>query len=234
MVKVFAIILAGGIGSRSKSSTPKQLLNINGSSLLELTIKKFDSNINIHEIIVVVNKEFSTWNLVESLKDKYHKVNSIVIGGNSRRESTFNGLKEISVDDSVVLIHDAVRPFVSHRTINNCVKSLVDYDAVYPAVSSADTIIEIDEEGLVKNIPLRKNMLRGQTPQGFKTSLIKKAHYYSLEDEKVDKEVTNDCGLITRYNLGKIKVVEGNRENIKITFPEDILLVERLYKNELN
>lgn len=225
---VYAVILGGGIGSRLKSNIPKQFLKIGDKTVLEHTIEKFNENRYIDDIILVINGKHRKVDLEKEILSNYEKVTHIVQGGKTRRESTYNGLKLIKDNDSLVLIHDSVRPFVSHKTINRCLDALKEYDAVYPAVPSADTIIRTNDELFVEDIPIRRYMMRGQTPQCFKTEIIKKAHLLAQDDEKVDEEVTNDCGLVQRYKLCKIKVTEGNRENIKITYPEDLILIQRL------
>jgi len=226
--KVYAVILGGGKGNRLKSNIPKQFLEIGEKTVLEHTIEKFNENNYIDNIILVMNANYKGIELEKKIINKYEKVIHIVCGGRTRRESTYNGLKIIEDNDSIVLIHDAVRPFVSHKTINRCIKALENYSAVYPAVPSADTLIQTNDSLFVENIPIRKYMMRGQTPQGFRIETIKRAHLLAQEDLKVDEEVTNDCGLVKRYELCKIKIVEGNRENIKITYPEDLVLIRQL------
>ena len=228
MKKVYAIILGGGKGNRLKSSIPKQFIEIGGKTVLEHTIEKFNENKYIDNIILVMNKDYNEVELEKKIMNKYGKIIGIVGGGKTRRESTYNGLKTIGYEDSIVLIHDAVRPFVSHKTINRCIEALEEYSAVYPAVPSADTLIQTKDSLFVDSIPIRKYMMRGQTPQGFKTDIIKKAHLLAQDDSKVDEKVTNDCGLVQRYDLCKIRVVDGNRENIKITYPEDYVLIQKL------
>lgn len=230
-VKIYAIILAGGKGKRSKSKIPKQYLKFSGKTVLEHTLEKFNNNTQVDEIIIVLNKNDITKEFETSLKTNYLKIKDIVhIVGGPRRLGVYKGLERIKESNSKVLVHDAVRPFVSQETIDNCIDALKEYDAVYPAVASADTIIEVDETGdYVKDIPIRKYMLRGQTPQCFAVGVLKRAHLLAQNDPKVDEEVTNDCGLISRYQLCPIKVVPGNRENVKITYPEDITMVLKMY-----
>lgn len=230
MSKVYAIILGGGIGTRLKSNIPKQFLQIGQKTVLEHTIEKFNENRNIDSIILVINSEYREISLENKILNEYKKVTHIVNGGKTRRESTYSGLKLIKESDAKVLIHDGVRPFVSHKTINRCIIELEKYSAVYPAVPSSDTLVQVNDELFVENIPIRKYMMRGQTPQGFRIEAIKKAHLLAQDDPKVDEEVTNDCGLIQRYNLCDIKVTDGNRENIKITYPEDLILIKKLFK----
>lgn len=128
-------------------------------------------------------------------------------------------------DEANVLIHDCARPFVTERILKECVEALKKYNAVDVAIPSADTIIKV-KDGVIESIPERKSLMRGQTPQCFKLSLIKKAHELS----KNDQNFTDDCGLIVKYGLGEVFVVEGDMENIKITYPSDIFMADRLFQ----
>ncbi|NMA74062.1 MAG: 2-C-methyl-D-erythritol 4-phosphate cytidylyltransferase [Bacteroidales bacterium] len=232
MNDVYAIILGGGIGARAQSKIPKQFLSLGNKSVLEQTIETFNNHNEVDAIVIVINPEFGQILKDLEISKKYKKVLHVVDGGTSRRESAYHGIKILPEQGCKVLIHDGVRPFVSQETISRCIMALDYHDAVYPAVESADTLVEVDDEFIVKKIPQRKYMMRGQTPQGFKIEIIKKAHLLSQNDPNVDDEVTNDCGLIYRYNLGNIKVVKGNRENVKITYPEDLAMIRRLYVDE--
>ena len=123
-------------------------------------------------------------------------------------------------------IHDCARPFLNDKIITDCVRALKTYVAVDVAIPSADTIIKINENNIIDSIPQRSKLKRGQTPQCFKLSIIKKAHELS----KNDANFTDDCGLIVKYNLGDVYVVDGDNENIKVTFPSDIFLADRLFQ----
>ena len=144
-------------------------------------------------------------------------------GGEQRKDSSYIGIHSVQEDEANVLIHDCARPFVSKKIINDCVEALKTYKAVGVAIPSTDTIIEV-ENNIIKSIPPRRKLMRIQTPQCFKLSLIKKAHELS----KNDKEFTDDCGLIIKHNLSEIYIVEGDRNNFKITYPEDFYLAEML------
>jgi len=225
--KVHAIILAAGKGERLGNKLPKQFLKISGKSVVEHTIDIFESHKKIDEITIVVHPLYKY--LIEDilLKRSYKKVKRVLEGGSSRKESSFIGISALE-DSDKVLIHDAVRPFVSERIITDCINALDKYKAVDVAIPSADTIIEINEKNFIKKIPERKNLLRGQTPQAFRVGLIKKAHIMSQEDGFND--VTDDCGLILKYNLADVFVVPGEESNIKITFKEDLYLADRLFQ----
>lgn len=226
--RVHAIILGGGSGNRAKLNVPKQFIKIGGKTVFEHTIEVFERHQLIDNIIVICPSTYRY--LVEEmvLKNRYKKVSKILNGGETRRESSFIGVSSIEEDEDIVLIHDAVRPFLSDRIINDCIKALEFYDAVDVAIPADDTIIRINDDNFIEDIPPRRYFMRGQTPQGFKVGVIKKAHQMALKDP--DVEVTDDCGLILRYNLTKILVIEGDRFNMKITFPEDIYLADKVFQ----
>ena len=144
------------------------------------------------------------------IKNSYKKVTKLLNGGAIRKESSFIGINAVDDEEANVIIHDCARPFLSQRIIDDCVNALEKYSAVDVAIPSADTIIKVKND-IIQKIPERKFLKRGQTPQCFKLSVIKKAHELS----KNDSNFTDDCGLIVKYGLGEVYVVEGEGENIK-------------------
>ena len=226
MSKNYAIILASGSGSRYGNELPKQFVKIAGKTILEHTIEIFENAPEIDNICVVITPEYRYVAENILLKNNYKKVVSLLNGGETRKDSSFIGISSIVEEDANVIIHDCARPFLSQRIIKDCVEALKNYDAIDVAIPTADTIIEVDEKNTIKNIPVRANLRRGQTPQCFKLSVIKKAHELS----KNDKNFTDDCGLIVKYNLCDVYVVEGEIENIKITYPSDIYMADRLFQ----
>lgn len=227
-MKNHAIILASGAGERFRDDKPKQFTKIAGKTVIEHTIEVFENSPLISDITIVITPEYRSF--MEDLLNKadYKKIKALLNGGETRKESSFTGIMSIVDDESCVIIHDCARPFVSERIIEDCVNALKKHDAVDVAIKSTDTIIEVDENNFIKSIPKRKNLRRGQTPQCFKTSLIKKAHKLSLEDE--ESEFTDDCGLVVKYGLAPVYVVEGEEKNIKITYPEDIFLADKIFQ----
>ncbi|MCV3396305.1 2-C-methyl-D-erythritol 4-phosphate cytidylyltransferase [Campylobacter sp. RKI_CA19_01116] len=221
----YAIILASGSGNRFGANKPKQFLKLAGKTILEHTIEIFESAENINKIILVIHPLYQEFIEELILQNKYTKIMKILKGGDSRKESSFIGINSIEDDEANVLIHDSVRPFLSHRIINDCIQALERYDAVDVAITSSDTLIEKNGNEIVA-IPDRENVLRGQTPQCFKLSLIKKAHLLSRRDDNF----TDDCGLIVKYDLAPIYIVNGDHRNIKITYPEDLILADKLFQ----
>ena len=234
-MKNYAIILASGTGERSGLEIPKQFIKIAGKTVIEHTLNIFQNNENIDRIIVVTNSDYIELVYQLASKNNFYKVCHVVRGGETRQQSSYIGLQavadelhDIAEDNAKVLIHDAVRPFVTDRIINDCIKALDSYKAVDVAITSADTIIKVNSENIIETIPQRKYLKRGQTPQAFDFQTIMKAHKLALDSN--DVEVTDDCGLITKFNPTDIYVVNGDDSNIKITYPIDISIADKLFQ----
>ena len=225
-MKTYGIILASGSGNRYGADLPKQFVKIAGKTILEHTIEIFEKAELIDEIIIVITPEYRTIAEEILIKNHYEKVSKLLNGGEIRKESSFIGISSINDEEANVIIHDCARPFLTQKIISDCIEALKIYNAVDVAIPSADTIIKVDENNVIQSIPHRESLRRGQTPQCFKLSTIKKAHELS----KNDSNFTDDCGLIVKYGLGDVFVVEGDVENIKITYPSDIFMADRLFQ----
>ncbi len=225
-MKNCAIILASGTGTRTGLDIPKQFYKLRGKTLLEYSIEAFENHKAISSIIIVSNPDYTE--LVKEISFKFLKVRAVINGGKTRQQSAYNGISALRgkwVDN--VLIHDASRPFVSSKIIDNCINALEKYPAVNIAVPVSDTIIETDENNMIKNVPLRASIKRCQTPQGFRYSVIKEAH--ELAQNENYNIATDDCSLVLRYDLAPVFAAEGDEKNIKITYPSDIILAEQIY-----
>ena len=225
VLKNYAIILASGTGTRYSNETPKQFVKIAGKTVLEHTIELFEKNSLIDLIIVVITPDYREFAEEIINKNSYHKIYSLVNGGETRKESSYLGISSINEEEANVIIHDCARPFLSQKIIEDCINALEKYSAVDTAIPTADTIIKVDNN-IIKEIPERRYLRRGQTPQCFKLSVIKKAHELSRDDSNF----TDDCGLILRYGLGDVYVVEGDNDNMKITYPSDIYVADRIFQ----
>ena len=231
MKKNLAIILAGGSGSRIKQDLPKQFLMLGDKTILQKSIEAFENHPAITHIFLVIHEEYvhKAGELVQA--GGYKKVLNILPGGPARQDSSRIGVMAAPpYEYENILIHDAARPFVTKKIIDDILDALETFSAVNVAIPSADTIIEIDDKNRVKKIPDRKYLRRVQTPQAFKSELIRRAHL--LAQEKGITNATDDCGLVLELDLAEIVVVEGSPANIKITYPEDILIAERMIANE--
>jgi 2-C-methyl-D-erythritol 4-phosphate cytidylyltransferase len=223
-----AIILASGFGARFRSETPKQFLKLAGKTVLEHTLDVFQQHPAIGEIVLVVAAEGRL--TVEDIVTRggYSKVTAMVAGGATRQASSASGIAAVVGDDRKVLVHDAVRPLLDQAVIDRCLAALDSHDAVDTGIPSGDTVIRVDDQDCITDIPERATLRLGQTPQGFRAGLLRKAHALASGDQ--DLKVTDDCGLILHYKLGQVKVVSGDVNNIKITYPSDIYLADRLFQ----
>lgn len=223
-----AIILASGTGTRFRSETPKQFLRLAGKSVLEHTLDVFERHPRIDEVIVVVSAEHRL--LVEQTINSagYRKVGKVVIGGDSRQASSAAGIGAVVGDERKVLVHDAVRPLLNAAIIDRCLAALDEHGAVDTGIPSPDTIIEVTAGETIHSIPDRSMLRLGQTPQAFRAGLLRRAHQLAAADDGL--KVTDDCGLILHFGLGDVKVVAGDVNNIKITYPSDIYLADRLFQ----
>ena len=222
-MKNIALILASGTGSRCNLGIPKQFAKINNKTILEYTVNAFETHELIDEIYLVTSKEYLE--KVKELTKNYKKVQAVIQGGETRKDSSYNGISAINEIEAKVLIHDGVRPLISKDIITNCIKELEEKSAICVAIDSTDTIYEINENNTIKAIPQRKFLKRAQTPQCFKLSLIKKAHELANNDPNC--LVTDDCGLVQYYNLTDIYLTQGDENNIKITYKEDLDFVKK-------
>jgi 2-C-methyl-D-erythritol 4-phosphate cytidylyltransferase len=232
-MKNIAVILAGGIGTRLGLNKPKQFLKIAGKTVLEHTVDVFQKDNNINEIAIVMNENYLTDVEAMILNNKWTKVKKILNGGSERYESSLSAIRAYSsddVDNINLIFHDSVRPLVSHRIINDVVKALDNYEAVDVAVPAVDTIIKLkDGQPLIASIPQRKLLNRGQTPQGFKYKTIAKAYELALQDTNF--AATDDCGIVVKYlHDTNVYVVSGEERNVKLTYPEDIYLLDKLFQ----
>ena len=219
--KYTAIVLAAGSGKRMNSKVHKQYLIIQDRPVLYYSLKAFEDSA-VDEIVLVVGKgeeEFCRKEIV----DKYgiSKVKAIVEGGKERYHSVFEGLKQTS-DADYVLIHDGARPFVNQDIIRRCMQEVQKYQACVVGMPVKDTIKIADEEGYAKQTPDRKNVWMIQTPQTFSYALIYEAYEEMLKTE--DTAITDDAMVLERTKDKKSKLIEGSYRNIKITTPEDLLI----------
>lgn len=224
-----AVILAGGSGNRFGADRPKQFLEVAGKTIMEHTIEAFARNERIDEIAVVSREDWIPEVRQMVKANGYVKVRRVLCGGKERYHSSLAALDAYGAGDRL-LIHDCVRPLVSQRIINDCIDALDDYEAVDVAVATTDTIIELDAEGHIARIPARKMLRNVQTPQCFRHETLRKAFDMALQDP--DFTPTDDCSVVFRYLPEvAIHVVEGDTQNIKITFPEDLRFAEQVLKN---
>ena len=225
-----ALIVAAGTGSRmSGADKPKQFLLVNNKPLMIYTIEAFQMHEGIDAIVVVTGEGYE-----DQVKDwckeySLDKVQAVVLGGNSRQGSVYNGLQAIKKmgikSDDIILIQDAARPLVSKDIISKNIEACSEFDAVDTVIKANDTIISSISGETINDIPNRSELYQSQTPQTFKFGLIYEAH----ENAKAGKipNVTDDAKLV--ISMGKeVRLVEGNKQNFKVTTPDDLLMFEAL------
>lgn len=222
-----AIILAGGSGSRLGGEVPKQLLVVSGQPILAHTIRVFDSHPLIDEVAVVSRADCIAEVQRVVGEGSFVKVRHILPGGRERYDSSLAALNAYLCDDDCLLFHDAVRPMVSQRIITDCIHALAHHDAVGVAVRCTDTVWRVNAEGCIETIPPRDQLRNAQTPQCFRRRVIRRAYDLALSDPAFT--VTDDCGVVRRYLPDvPIFVVDGEPTNIKVTYRQDLKLLEDL------
>lgn len=224
-----AVIVAAGEGKRLGGPIPKSLLPIAGRPLVLRTLDRFFSAQSIEKVILVVGgKELAQSRaLIEADPNLSHRRWILQVGGASRQESVRRGLKKLEPDCEIVAIHDGARPFVSPALIDRCVDEARQTGAVVVGVPVRDTIKVVSAEHWVQSTPARPTLWAIQTPQVFRKEIILEAHDRGMQEAI---EATDDAILVER--IGRpVFVLEGERTNIKITVPEDVLLAESFIRN---
>lgn len=224
-----AVILAGGSGNRFGGNRPKQFLKVAGKMIIEHTIDVFENNENIDEIAIVCKEEFIPDVEQMVIDNQFRKVGKILHGGNERYQSSLSAINAYP-DDVNLVFHDAVRPLLNNRIINDCIEALSVYNAVDVAIPSTDTIIQVaSSSNTIDSIPDRNQLMNGQTPQCFKRQTIKKAYDLALKDPGF--KTTDDCGVVKKYLPHEpVFVVRGEPFNMKVTHVEDLFLLDKLFQ----
>ena len=234
---VYAIILAGGIGQRmGNMEKPKQFIELKGKPILVHTVEKFFLYPEFDEILVLTPKQWMnhTENLLKKyLRDGYPRI-KVIEGGNTRNETLMNGIRYIEEnekldDETIIVTHDAVRPFVTTRIIKENIQAAKECGACDTVIPATDTIVISTDDISINEIPNRNFMYQGQTPQSFKGKMLKEL-YASLSEE--EKKILTDAAKICVIKGKKVKLVSGEVYNIKITYPYDIDVAKSLLKED--
>jgi len=228
-MKTVAIILAGGSGKRFGKGLPKQFSTIAGRSLLEICLEPFQSHPGIDAIILVCPTAQIPLAKKTVAAGRIVKVKEILIGGKTRQESSYIGVKATPSEAENILIHDAARALVRPELIGRVLEALTGAMAVMPVLPAGDTIVRTDDEAKIAAVLDRTKLRLAQTPQGFKAEIIRQAH--EMAKSEGFRDASDDCSLILRYHLTPVATVEGDATNIKITYPQDLVLAEAIYRN---
>jgi len=226
-----AVVLAGGSGERFGTSLPKQLLPLAGRPVIEHSVAAFEQAPGVDAILVVIAARYASQTADLLAGNGYRKLTKVITGGRTRVESTWRAIEELGSAECDVLFHDAARPLVDRQVIAGCVAALAEHRAVGVAVPSSDTIAVVSG-GVVAGMPRRDSLVRCQTPQGFRLSVIRKAHQLAAADPRFgDLPATDDCGIVLRYLPDvKVHIAAGSERNIKITYPRDLAVAEALLR----
>jgi len=234
---IYAEILAGGIGSRMGNvNMPKQFLSLNEKPIVIHTVEKFMLNSRFDKILIVAPKEWL--NYMKDIVRKYIGENDrivVVEGGSDRNESIMSGIRYIEethglLDDDIVVTHDSVRPFLTHRIIEENIEAALKYGAVDTVIEAIDTIIESEDGEHISQIPRRDMMYQGQTPQSFNIKQLVSRYNALTHDQKT---ILTDACKICLLAGDKVKLVKGEVFNIKVTTPYDLKVANAILQERI-
>lgn len=234
---IYAVIAAGGIGSRMGNvEKPKQYITLKDKPIIAHTVEKFYVNDCFKKIIILCPDQWV--NHTKSIIKKHLPEDERVVvlqGGSTRNETIMNAIKFIEEtdgldDETIIVTHDAVRPFVSARIISENIEGALKFGATDTVVPATDTIVESQNGSVISNIPDRSKLYQGQTPQSFKAKLLKEL-YYSLTEE--EKDILTDACKIFSMKGYDVHLIDGEVHNIKITYPYDLRVAKALLDEEI-
>lgn len=232
---IYGAILAGGIGSRmGNTDKPKQFLHIGNKPIIVHTVEKFIVNSRFDKVIVLCPKQWLTY--TRDLIDKHIPGNQVVVieGGKKRNDTIMNAIAYIEETDgldkdTVIVTHDAVRPFVTYRILEENIELALAGKACDTVVPATDTIVESQDGSVISLIPDRSKYYQGQTPQSFPAAKFKEL-YLSLDEE--EKDILTDAAKVFVVKGEPVTLVMGEIFNIKVTYPYDLQLAETLLGGE--
>lgn len=233
---VFGVILAGGTGSRmGNSEKPKQFMEIGQKPILIHTIEKFAVNDKLEKIIVLTPRQWI--NYTQDIIRRYIPIRGridVTEGGETRNETIMNAICHIEEnygldDETVIVTHDSVRPFITHRILEDNIRAAREHGACDTVIPATDTIVESADGRQIAAIPDRARMYQGQTPQSFKAKKLRDVYRALTEEEK---NILTDACKILVLKGEKVSLVEGEVFNIKITYPNDLRVAESLLGGE--
>ena len=223
--RVVALVPAAGRGHRMGSNTPKQFLTLGGLPLLAHSLRVLETSDIISAIVLAapqVDLDYCRRDIVDQYGLK--KVRQIVAGGAERQDSVRLGLAAVGDDADIVLVHDAVRPFLTPTMIAQVVEAAAKHGAAIVAIPMRDTVKRAGADGLIEETVDRKPLWLAQTPQAFKRALLEEAHAKALQN---GFRATDDAQLVERLGH-RVAIVEGSTDNIKVTRPEDLAMGESI------
>ena len=231
--KTAAIVLAAGQGKRMQSAVAKQFLLLAGEPVICHALRAFEQS-SVDQIILVTGADEIEY-CQNEIVDKYGfgKVKAIVAGGKERYHSVYEGLcalEGILPEEGIVLIHDGARPLVTDEIIGRTIDAAEEFGACVAAMPVKDTIKVADSDQFAETTPDRSTLWQIQTPQTFRYGLVYGAYRKLLSDENFQKGITDDAMVVETMSSGRVKLVEGSYENMKVTTPEDMIIAETFLK----
>jgi len=220
-----AVVPAAGRGLRMGGSTPKQFLTLGGLPILVHALRVLEESPAITEIILTVpaaDREYCLNEIVAHYK--FHKITKVVPGGEQRQDSVRHGLAELDQDVDVVLVHDAVRPFLTAEMVARAIDAAAEHRAAIVAIPMRDTIKRVGSDGLIESTIDRRHLWLAQTPQAFQRTLLQSAH----RKAQIENYHATDDAQLMEWLGHRVAIVEGSGENIKITRPEDLGIGEAI------
>lgn len=227
-MKKIAVIFAGGVGSRMGHGKPKQFLDLHGKAIIIHTLEIFERHPDIDAIVVVC---VASWHEhMRRLLEKFHigKVVDVVAGGETGQLSIYNGLEAVAKrfdNDSIVLIHDGVRPLINAETVSRNIENVVMHRSAITTAPTTETFVVVDDDLVVREVPARNRSRLAKAPQSFVLGDILSVHRQALRDNLRDS--IDSCTLMARYGH-EVTLVEGPVENIKITTPTDYIVLRAI------
>ena len=218
--KCGAVIVAAGSASRM-GGIDKVMAPLGGEPMIARTVRAFQECDAVSEIVIVTREDLIL--PIRELTESCEKVKAVVAGGKSRQEAVGKGLNALSKDVKLAAVHDGARPLITWQLIDCCIRAANTYGAAAPAIPVKDTIKTV-EGGIVVNTPDRSKLNAVQTPQVFDIDMLKGALLKAYQD---GAEVTDDCSAVERLGM-KVKIVEGDEKNLKVTTPMDLKIAEML------
>lgn len=222
---VAAVVPAGGSGTRMGNEVPKQFLQLGDVPLLIHALRVFESSRMIAEIVVVVPRDAVAYCQQELLPQfAFSKISTVIAGGARRQDSVWNGLQAVDGRTNIVVVHDAVRPFVTGVMVEQVVERARTSGAAIAAIPLHDTVKRATPDGMIETTLDRQQLWSAQTPQAFKLELLREAHRSSWQS---GVEATDDAFLVEQIGH-HVSIVNGSPDNIKITRPEDLMMGEAI------
>lgn len=225
---IYAVLAAGGIGNRMGAEKPKQYIEIGGKAIIRYTAEKFTDTERIDKVIVLCPADW-----VDYTKEIFADTEVIVIsGGDTRNETLMKAISYIEktdglTDETYLVTHDAVRPFVTKKIIDDNIDAMLSHEATGTVIPATDTIFQSNDGEIIDSIPDRSELYQAQTPQCFGAIKLRQL-YESLTDE--EKDILTDGCKIYLLKGHNVHLVKGDVSNIKITYPHDLIVAEAILK----